>query len=182
MATARRILVSTDFSAGTKRTLAYACELAARLGAELHLLHVAPVHNFPLPIGSESDGRLRDARIRRGRLSLLASLNRLGVVCEPRTGRPAEEVVRYAREKQVGLIAMSNHGRTGLTHALMGSMTEQVIRTAGEPAEAMLSGATEVDLCKVLRSSGTPSLVGDGLRKVKEGITTPEEVQGMRSI
>src|SRR3954464_2906962 len=98
MPTARPILVSTDFSAGTRSTLAYACELAEQLGAELHLLHVAPVHNFPLPTGRDPEERLRDTRLRLERLSLPAALSRLGVVCEARVGRPAEEVVRYARE------------------------------------------------------------------------------------
>jgi general secretion pathway protein E len=133
MAGARRILVSTDFSAGTHRALAYASELAEHLGAELHLLHIVPVHTFPLPTGRGPEERLRDARQRLERIALPVSLGRLGVVCEVRAGRPAEEVVRYAREMGAGFIALSTHGRTGLSHALMGSVAEQVIRTAPCP-------------------------------------------------
>jgi type II secretory ATPase GspE/PulE/Tfp pilus assembly ATPase PilB-like protein/nucleotide-binding universal stress UspA family protein len=167
MATALRILVSTDFSAGTQSTLAYACEFAERLGAELHLLHVVPVHNFGLPIGRESDDRLRDARQRLERLALPASLSRLGVVCEARAGRPAEEVVRYAREIGSGLVVVSTHGRTGLTHALMGSVTEQVIRTAPCPVLTVRpppSAGHRADLSEAARGLAAefgPELVGD---------------------
>lgn len=133
MAGVRRILVATDFSAGTHRALAYASELAEHLGAELHLLHIVPVHTFPLPTGRGPEERLRDARQRLERIALPVSLGRLGVVCEVRAGRPAEEVVRYAREMGAGFIALSTHGRTGLSHALMGSGAEQVIRTAPCP-------------------------------------------------
>jgi type II secretory ATPase GspE/PulE/Tfp pilus assembly ATPase PilB-like protein/nucleotide-binding universal stress UspA family protein len=169
MATARRILVSTDFSAGTQSTLAYACELAERLGAELHLLHVVPVHNFPLPTGRGSAERLSDARQKLERLALPASLSRLGVVCEARTGRPAEEVVRYAREKGVGLVAMCTHGRTGLTHTLMGSVAEQVIRTAPCPVLAVRtppSAGHRADLSEAARRLAAefgPELIGDRL-------------------
>jgi type II secretory ATPase GspE/PulE/Tfp pilus assembly ATPase PilB-like protein len=57
-----------------------------------------------------------------------------------------------------------------------------VVSTAGPAAEPIKSGAPEDEVRKVLRSSGSPSLLGDGLQKVSEGITTLEEVQGMKSI
>lgn len=133
MATAHGILVSTDFSAGTQSTLAYACDLAERLAAPLHLLHVVPVHNLPLPIGNTPGDRLHAARVRLEKLSVPAALSGLGVICEAREGRPATEIVRYAREEGVGLIAMSTRGRTGLAHALMGEVTEQVMRDAPCP-------------------------------------------------
>jgi type II secretory ATPase GspE/PulE/Tfp pilus assembly ATPase PilB-like protein len=58
----------------------------------------------------------------------------------------------------------------------------EAVSTAGPASEAVLSGAPEGEFRKALRSSGSPSLLGDGLRKVGEGITTLEEVQGMKSI
>jgi type II secretory ATPase GspE/PulE/Tfp pilus assembly ATPase PilB-like protein len=49
-------------------------------------------------------------------------------------------------------------------------------------AETILPGTSEGEFRKVLRSSGTPSLLDDGLQKVSEGVTTPEEALGMRSM
>ena len=137
MTTATRILVPTDFSAGTQSTLAHACNLAERIQAELHLLHVVPAHDFPLPIGSKPGERLRAARERLERLSQPVALSGLQVVCEARMGKPTAEIVRYAREQSVGLIAMSTHGRTGVAHVVMGSVAAQVIHNAPCPVLAV---------------------------------------------
>jgi nucleotide-binding universal stress UspA family protein len=48
-------------------------------------------------------------------------------------GTPFVEIVRYAREQNVDLIVMGTHGRTGLEHALIGSVTEKVVRKAPCP-------------------------------------------------
>jgi nucleotide-binding universal stress UspA family protein len=48
-------------------------------------------------------------------------------------GTPAEEIVRYADFCDVDLIIMGTHGRTGIAHALMGSVAEQVVRVAPCP-------------------------------------------------
>ena len=53
---------------------------------------------------------------------------------------------------------------------------------AGPIAEALLAGTPEGELRKLLRSSGTPSLMHDGLQKVSNGLTTLDEVQGLKSI
>jgi nucleotide-binding universal stress UspA family protein len=50
-----------------------------------------------------------------------------------RFGDPAEEVVTYARDNQIDLVAMATHGRTGLRHLLMGSVAEQVLRRLAIP-------------------------------------------------
>jgi nucleotide-binding universal stress UspA family protein len=48
-------------------------------------------------------------------------------------GEPAYEIVTYAKEKAVDLVVVGTHGRTGLTHALMGSVAERVVRKAPCP-------------------------------------------------
>ena len=50
-----------------------------------------------------------------------------------RFGDPAEEIVAYARDADIDLIAMATHGRTGLRHLLMGSVAEQVLRRLAIP-------------------------------------------------
>jgi nucleotide-binding universal stress UspA family protein len=57
----------------------------------------------------------------------------LNVETETRTGSPAADIVGRAVESGAGLIAMTTHGRTGLSRVIMGSVAEQIIRTAPCP-------------------------------------------------
>ena len=50
-----------------------------------------------------------------------------------RIGKPDTEIMRYAAERDIDLIVMGTHGRTGLAHALMGSVAERVVRRAPCP-------------------------------------------------
>jgi nucleotide-binding universal stress UspA family protein len=49
------------------------------------------------------------------------------------TGKAAEEIVKAADEFKVDLIAMSTHGRSGLSRLTFGSITDKVLHTAGMP-------------------------------------------------
>jgi nucleotide-binding universal stress UspA family protein len=48
-------------------------------------------------------------------------------------GEPAVEIVAYAAEQGVHLLVLGTHGRTGLEHALLGSIAERVVRRARCP-------------------------------------------------
>jgi nucleotide-binding universal stress UspA family protein len=48
-------------------------------------------------------------------------------------GKPAEEILRVAREERVDLIVMGTHGRTGVRHLLLGSVAEAIVRYAPCP-------------------------------------------------
>jgi nucleotide-binding universal stress UspA family protein len=48
-------------------------------------------------------------------------------------GRPADTIIRLARERNADLIVMGTHGRTGLEHLVMGSVAEKVVRLAPCP-------------------------------------------------
>jgi nucleotide-binding universal stress UspA family protein len=54
-------------------------------------------------------------------------------------GVPAQEICDYARNHDVDLIITSTHGRTGLTHVLIGSTAEHVVRFAHCPVLVMPS-------------------------------------------
>jgi nucleotide-binding universal stress UspA family protein len=56
-------------------------------------------------------------------------------------GKPAEEILRVAREEKVDLIAMGTHGRTGLQHLLLGSVAEDVTQHAPCPIFTVRIGA-----------------------------------------
>jgi nucleotide-binding universal stress UspA family protein len=48
-------------------------------------------------------------------------------------GNAAHDIVDFAKEKNSDLIVIATHGRTGLEHLLMGSVTEKVVRRAPCP-------------------------------------------------
>ena len=48
-------------------------------------------------------------------------------------GSTFEEIVRFAKEKDIDLIIMGTHGRGWLAHVLLGSVTEKVVRKAPCP-------------------------------------------------
>jgi universal stress protein A len=50
-----------------------------------------------------------------------------------RYGRAHDEIVKCAEEQKADLIVMGTHGRTGLAHLLVGSVTERVVRTSKVP-------------------------------------------------
>jgi|KBSSwiStaDraftv2_1062776.scaffolds.fasta_scaffold48265_1 nucleotide-binding universal stress UspA family protein len=109
-----RILVPTDFGPASDAALAQARQLAAALGASLHLVHVL------------EDAQRADA--------LAASLEAaLGHETAVLNGPTAPTIVEYATDRAFDLIVMGTHGRTGVAHLLLGSVAEQVVRTAPCP-------------------------------------------------
>jgi nucleotide-binding universal stress UspA family protein len=138
----RRILVPVDFSAHSDRAVAYAIQLASEVGAALELLHVV---EDPILSGAwspeccapaiaallgtiASDARTRLETVR----ASLAGRN-VAVSSTVVTGQPAPSIVDYAVVGEFDLIVMGTHGRTGLSHALVGSVAERVSRRAPCP-------------------------------------------------
>ncbi len=48
-------------------------------------------------------------------------------------GRPADEILKYVKEKNIDLVVMSTHGRSGMSHWALGSVAEMVIRNSTAP-------------------------------------------------
>jgi universal stress protein A len=55
-------------------------------------------------------------------------------------GVPFQEILETAKSQQVDLIIMGTHGRTGLHHMLLGSVTEKVVRLAPGPVLTVKDG------------------------------------------
>ena len=131
--TVKSILVPTDFSETSDAALRYATGMAQALGAQLYLMHVPGKTgedfeaNFPV-------GRFETAtRERLGTFLSPEEIERLQPEYALRIGTPADEIIRYADARDVDLIIMGTHGRSGVAHLLMGSVAEQVVRTAPCP-------------------------------------------------
>jgi nucleotide-binding universal stress UspA family protein len=133
----KRILVPVDFSDRSLQALDYAAELGRRFGAALTVLHVVePVSPAPLAYGPMDDaGALLQELLRMGRRELervAAKLRkrRVSSATVLRVGVPYTEITGTAKRSRADLIVMSTHGRTGLARALLGSVAENVVRTA----------------------------------------------------
>ncbi|MFN8627594.1 MAG: universal stress protein [Candidatus Binatia bacterium] len=128
----KRILVPIDFSDDSRNALAYACGLATQFGAELFLLHVIePIHFI-----TASDVYAQQRRLSTAQLDgIAAELRAQGQPFRTmvRAGFPAKVIGDTATRARANLIVMGTHGRTGLAHALIGSIAEKVVRTAHCP-------------------------------------------------
>jgi universal stress protein A len=137
-----RILVPTDFSPPSDAALDYARILAAKFGSALQVLHViddptAASEFVPDGFAASTDsiraGLVAHSRERLDALVTAVDRARYHAHIETLFGGPAQTIVDYALAVGAGLIVMGTHGRTGLAHLLMGSVAEQVVRTAPCP-------------------------------------------------
>lgn len=135
-----RILVPTDFSDTSEAAVRYGVALARAFKAQLHLLHI-PEHpgeaaEIEYPIGL-FENMQNAANDRLGHLLTEAEARELRPECAMRLGKPTDEIVRYAAEREMDLIVMGTHGREGVARAVMGSVAEKVVRRAPCPVLAV---------------------------------------------
>jgi nucleotide-binding universal stress UspA family protein len=135
----QHILVPTDFSEDADQALNDAIELAHTLQARLTLLHA--IYLAATAVGSllaySLEGYLQamEAEAREHLQTLLKRVHQAGLQGEAVMIHdvPFQAILDAAKDKDVDLIVMGTHGRTGLTHALMGSVAERVVRMAPCP-------------------------------------------------
>jgi len=140
MDTIRRILVTTDFSDTSKRAFAPAVTLAGKFGAKIFLTYIEEDRLPPLVVEYMAVGvdeilgqQIDHATERLG--ELVAELAREGIEVEPLVamGTPHVEIVRFAEERNADLIVMATHGRGFISHMILGSTAERVLRRAPCP-------------------------------------------------
>lgn len=138
----RSILLPTDFSECGNFGLSYAASLARTFNASLICVHViepmVPTVGYsgmtePMPIADITE-QLEDSAERElpkiAECEECAGLEIEEVIVH---GEAASEIVRVAKERNVDLIVVSSHGRTGLGRILFGSTAEAVVRHASCP-------------------------------------------------
>jgi nucleotide-binding universal stress UspA family protein len=142
MADYRTMLVAYDFSPHSEAALETAADLARRLNADLHLVHVVqtpvfaygayggPAVPVPIDMAQVHDGALTSLREVAEGVADLPGRHEAHVV----EGVGIAALVRETAE-QLGadLIVMGTHGRTGLAHAFLGSVAERTLRGAPCP-------------------------------------------------
>ncbi len=139
----RRILIPTDFSPPARQAEHYAVALAQKFDAELHVLHVVedpalPVHGsrYSWAVPDDMLPRLLEQAEHDLKLAVpTADVNLIGheLVRKIKVGHPVNSIIEYANENQIDLIVIGTHGRSGLSHLLLGSSAEKLVRSATCP-------------------------------------------------
>lgn len=135
----KKILAPTDFSELSKLGVRRALEMARESGAEVIVYfaidlggdwmekppQVVPYHDMLEDTRNQLDKFLAE------NFADLIDLVEVRKVVE--FGAPAKNIVEEAESEGVDMIVMSTHGRTGLSHIILGSITEKVIARAHCP-------------------------------------------------
>ncbi len=133
----RRLLAAIDFSPISARVVDQAASLAAAFSAELTILHVAaPDPDFVgYAAGPQTvrDARARELRAEHRKLQEVAETLRDREIATRALliqGPTAEQILAEAKRLEAGMIVVGSHGHGSLYRALLGSVSEDVVRAA----------------------------------------------------
>jgi nucleotide-binding universal stress UspA family protein len=136
----KKILVPVDFSTHSAEATRVAADLAKRFDSSVTLVYVYDPLAYSLPDGFVMMSQAEMDRLFEAfRTQLAASQRQALDAGAPRvdtkllTGFVASEIVELATRGEFGLIVMGTHGRTGMSHLVMGSIAEKVVRLASCP-------------------------------------------------
>lgn len=152
----KRILVPMDFSDCSREALRQALELAAPFGAATHALHVWEPSPYLSPdslVWLEGEQKsfwqhMRRELEERLKATVDAVVSETPEQTEPRaavetevvTGYASETILSTIRDGDYDMVVMGTRGRTGLTHVLLGSVAERIVRLAACPVMTIQPG------------------------------------------
>ena len=150
-AVAKHLLVPIDFSEVCLEALPVALEMAKCMNADLTLVHVVTgggrasvvpgLSSRPPPSKMMSGVGEEEALLKGVRENQLAEVENVTLQIISAEGHPAAAIAQHAKDMAMDMIVITTHGRSGFTHALMGSVTEAVIRSA--PCPVLVVRASE---------------------------------------
>ncbi|MGO9013930.1 MAG: universal stress protein [Dissulfurispiraceae bacterium] len=136
----KRILFPTDFSEGALYALPYALDMAKSCNAKLYMIHViydvATASGLYVPHVSFDEmykdlGKSAQKELEKFGCEELKDLK--DVEYTVLRGIPYDEILKFAKEKNIDIIVIGTHGRKGLDRFLFGSTAEKVVRYAPCP-------------------------------------------------
>ena len=132
-----RILVPTDFSEHAGQAIAYASAISQKFEVPLTIVHVYASPVIPVPDGyvivsatelADLRNRLAEGLEKEKARAVAAGARDVEVLLAE--GTAWEQIVNTAKERGADFIVMGTHGRTGLSHLILGSTAEKVVRKA----------------------------------------------------
>jgi len=138
----KRILFPTDFSRCAAQAFPYAVQLAYDYAAELHVLHSVALHGY---IDGKAEHHVDDLDEIYLQLEKLASRRMSSLVADVDTGRVvikkietrsisvAWVILDYVADENIDVVVIGTHGRRGLGQIVLGSVAEELVRTAPCP-------------------------------------------------
>ncbi|SIR73984.1 universal stress protein [Natronorubrum thiooxidans] len=139
------ILVPTDGSKVAQIAVDTAVDLAEKYDATVHALYIADTDAVAYGLGAEQVDRIQqgdfagmtelreDAEEATGYVTETAEAHGLSAVEHHSGGQPHRLIASYAEDNDIDLIVMGSHGRSGVRRALLGSVTERVLRSTHTP-------------------------------------------------
>jgi nucleotide-binding universal stress UspA family protein len=162
-----RILFASDGSEDSELAATTAVGLAKITGSELHVLHVAPAFpdyfepSDPEPGPTEREGR----RILDEQVKKIENVGGAVAQSHLRMGGAAEEVIDLSEELETGLIVLGSRGRGRIRRALMGSVSDSVVRHAHCP---VLVVRADEEHTQNLARAGAPAYSREHLEDMPE--------------
>jgi nucleotide-binding universal stress UspA family protein len=138
MISLKKILCPIDHSDCSKEALKYAVSFAMKDEAKLYLLHIIDVRSFSEGLEAMSQQIPDEETLEQLRTKLLDCIpeeirDDMDVEAIVIQGIPFAEIISAAREKEIDMIVIGSHGRTGISHMMLGSVSEKVVRKAHCP-------------------------------------------------
>jgi nucleotide-binding universal stress UspA family protein len=149
------LLVPLDGSPFSEHALPFACGIAQRSGAGLHLAHVHvlndPIYIEGMPVVDaelHSLGREHERAYLAHIRDRLSATAKLSITCAnlDSDGSVAGTLARYAETSAIDLVVMTTHGRGGLARAWLGSVADALVRCSPIPLLLLRPGKSAPDM------------------------------------
>jgi len=134
----KKILCAVDHSECSYLALKYAISMALKDEAELYILHVIDTRLLDTEIYQFGSYKFEESDITKIHEDLMKSVpegttDLLTVETIVEKGAPFHEIVTTGKKIDADIIVIGTHGRTGLSHIMVGSVAEKVVRNAQCP-------------------------------------------------
>jgi nucleotide-binding universal stress UspA family protein len=138
MISLKKILCPVDHSDCSKEALKYAVSFAMKDNSKLYLLHVIDIRAFDESIDTMTPQIPDNETLKQLKTKLLDCIpeeirDDMNVEALVVQGIPFVEIIGTAKANDIDMIVIGSHGRTGITHMMMGSVSEKVVRKAPCP-------------------------------------------------
>jgi nucleotide-binding universal stress UspA family protein len=142
----KRILVATDFSECSRVALDICISAAKCMKIKLYVLHTIEKfpHDYTHLLSRDKHLTMKQRLEEEARNNINAMLPKELLETETavpiiRFGKPFLEIIQFAKEKEVDIIAIGTHGRAGVDRIILGSVAERVVRKAHCPVMVVRS-------------------------------------------